>query len=306
MIVKTRDRKDEVELSLSLSPPEPFDLRRLFAFLSPRAIHGVEVVEADSYQRTLRLPHGHGVLRLGRADRAVAAHLRVADKRDLAVAVERCRWLLDLDTDPVEVDAHLVADALLAESVQRMPGLRVPGHVDGFEVAVRAIVGQQISVSAARTIAGRLTAPYGEHLTLDAPPGLSHVFPEPEVLAALDPGTLPMPRARARCLVGVAGAVAAGTVILDRSVERAEVRDSLLALTGVGPWTADYIALRALGDPDVFLASDLGVKHGLARLGVTESAAAVAQRWRPWRSYALMHVWGALGDGATTKEPERT
>jgi len=304
VVVKTFGYKDDVELRLS--PPAPFDLRQLFSFLSPRAIRDVEVVEAGSYLRTLRLPRGHGVLRLSSAGPEVRCHLAVADHRDLAVAVERCHWLLDLGADPAEIDAHLGTDELLRESVRRLPGLRVPGNPDGFEVAVRAIIGQQISVAGARTIAGRLTAQYGERLTIDAPPGATLVFPAPEVLAGVDPGTLPMPTARARCLVGLAAAVADGTVVLDRSLDRNEVRDSLLGLSGVGPWTADYIAMRALGDPDVFLATDVGVKHGLARLGVTESPAAVSQRWRPWRSYALMHVWAALGAGAATKEPDST
>lgn len=308
VIVQTREHNGDVELSLSISPPEPFDVRRLFAFLSARAIHGVEVVQADSYLRTLRLSHGHGVLRLSRVGREVSCHLQVADARDLDVAVERCHWLLDLDTDLMEVDACLGAEPILAESVRRMPGLRVPGHVDGFELAVRAVVGQQISVAGARTIAGRLAAQYGERLTINAPAGVTRVFPEPEVLAGLDPDTLPMPRARGRCLVGVATAIADGTVRLDRSVDRAEVRASLVTLVGVGPWTADYIAMRALGDPDVFLATDLGVRHGLARLGVTGPAAAVAQRWRPWRSYAMMHIWAAatLDAGGTTKQGVRT
>jgi AraC family transcriptional regulator of adaptative response / DNA-3-methyladenine glycosylase II len=217
--------------------------------------------------------------------------LTLTDLRDLAAAVERCRRLLDLDADPVAIDASLSENPVLERFVARRPGLRVPGHVDGFEVAVRAILGQQISVAGARTIAGRLVTAYGEPL-----PGgvsLTHVFPTPEAIAAADPETFPMPTARARALVGLAAAVSGGEVVLDRGADRADVRAALLRLPGIGPWTADYIALRGLGDPDVFMTTDLGVRQGMSRLGLTGDAYRVAQRWRPWRSYALMHVWRA-------------
>jgi AraC family transcriptional regulator of adaptative response / DNA-3-methyladenine glycosylase II len=175
--------------------------------------------------------------------------------------------------------------------------MRVPGHVDGFEVAVRAIIGQQISVAGARTVAARLAADHGETIADPAGPGPTCLFPTADVLAAVDPEVLPMPRARGRALVALASAVAASEVVLDRSADRAEVRAALLALPGIGPWTADYIAMRALGDPDVFLPTDLGVRQGMAALGyvaVDKQRAARAERWRPWRSYALMQIWGSL------------
>jgi AraC family transcriptional regulator of adaptative response / DNA-3-methyladenine glycosylase II len=174
----------------------------------------------------------------------------------------------------------------------------VPGHVDGFEVAVRAVVGQQISVSGARTILGRLTTTYGEELD-QAEGVLTHVFATAEALAEADPERLPMPRARGRALSGLAAAVANGDVVLDRSADRNETREALLALPGIGPWTADYIALRALGDPDVFMSTDLGVRHGLEKLGFAGTPRQTIQRaeaWRPWRSYALMHVWMTVNE----------
>ncbi len=210
----------------------------------------------------------------------------------MSAAVERCRRLLDLDADPVVIDDSLSCDDLLRPCVVERPGMRVPGHVDGFEVAVRAVVGQQISVAGARTIASRIVTSYGERV--DGGGDLTHLFPTSEAIAAVDPQSLPLTRARGRTLVTLAAAVADGTVVLDRSADRGDVRAALLALPGIGPWTADYIALRALGDPDVNLATDLGVRHGLGRLGIGGTVAHMGsrmERWRPWRSYALMHVW---------------
>lgn len=297
-------------ITVSLPVRQPFDAGGLLDFLARRAVSGIEVFDGSTYTRTLRLPTGPGTAWLTpHADR-VECTLRLADLRDLAAAVERCRRLLDLDADPVAIDGQLAEDPVLAPHVARRPGVRVPGHVDGFEVAVRAIIGQQISVAGARTVAGRLVSEYGEALPGSEPsptdvvplagrdplPGygtLTRLFPTPEALAAADPATLPMPTARARAVTGVAAAVAAGDVVLDRSADRVDVRAALLRLPGIGPWTADYIALRALGDPDVFLPTDLGVRQAMSRLGLAGDADRIARRWRPWRSYALMHVWRA-------------
>ena len=285
-------------VTVSLAVREPFDAAGLLQFLAPRAVPGLEAAETTDgvlrYSRTMRLSHGHGSVTLTPAVDRVTCELRLSDLRDLASAVERCRRMLDLDADPVAIDAHLSVDDVLRPWVQKRPGLRVPGHIDGFEVAVRAVVGQQISVAGARAIVGRLTHTYGRQVADSGP--LTHVFPEPEAIAAADPELLPMPRARGRALVGLAAAVAEGRVVLDRGADRSDVREALLALPGVGPWTADYVALRALGDPDVFLPTDLGVKQGLQRLGL-DPLTASSEPWRPWRSYALMHVWSALSDG---------
>ncbi|MEJ7707447.1 MAG: AlkA N-terminal domain-containing protein [Nocardioidaceae bacterium] len=294
-------------VKVTLAVREPFDAASLLGFLAQRLIGGVEWADRGTYARTLRLPRGCGEVALTPTVAGqVECVLSLTDLRDLSSAVERCRRLLDLDADPVAIDEHLAIDDLLRASVRAHPGMRVPGHVDGFEVAVRAVVGQQISVPGARTILGRLAAEYGERLALPTRDGvggtgrLTLLFPTAEAMAAVDPEQLPMPRARGRALVGLAAAVADGRVVLDRSADRREVREMLLALPGIGPWTADYIALRALGDPDVFLPTDLGVRQGLAALGHLNggafAAGDVAQRWRPWRSYALMHVWKSLNE----------
>ncbi len=283
-------------LTVSLAVREPFDSAALLTFLGDRGVRGVESCTRSTYARTIRLAHGHGSVRLTPQVDRVDCVLALSDLRDVASAVERCRRLLDLDADPVAIDTHLGSDDLLRPWVLKRPGTRVPGHVDGFEVAVRAVIGQQISVAGARSVAAHLVAEYGEPVR--AADSLTHLFPTADSIAAADPETLPMPRARGRALVGLAAAVAGGNVVLDRSAHRTDVRTALLALPGVGPWTADYVALRALGDPDVFLPTDLGVRQGLSRLGVEGNPREVAEssdRWRPWRSYALMHVWARLG-----------
>ncbi|MDQ7993601.1 MAG: AlkA N-terminal domain-containing protein, partial [Propionicimonas sp.] len=227
--------------------------------------------------------------------------------------------------DPVAVAAALGADPLLAPLVARWPGLRVPGHVDGAELAVRAVVGQQVSVAGARTVLARLVQRYGEPLPAGtagsgplvgsgrapARPGssaggigdepLTHLFPSPDVLATLDPADLPMPRARGRALVGLATALADGSLALDRGPDRARTRAALLALPGIGDWTASYIAIRALGDPDAFMPTDLGTRHALTGLGADPAQAArLAEAWRPWRSYAQSLLWATLLDPKET------
>ncbi len=285
------------QIEMRLPVRAPFAGEHLLAFLALRAVPGVERVTDGWYARTVLLPHGAGTLRLalGRTARAgdaayVRCVLRLTDLRDLAAAVERSRRLLDADCDPVAVDDELSHDRLLAPLVARLPGLRVPGHVDGTEVAVRAVLGQQISVAGARTLATRLVQEYG--LRVDLEDGLTHLFPTAESLAEVDPWSIAMPRARGRALNALCRAMADGQIPVDRSADRAEVREALLAVPGVGPWTAGYVAQRALGDPDVLLATDVGVRRALTSLGEDPSAAAVlGERWRPWRSYAQMHLW---------------
>jgi AraC family transcriptional regulator of adaptative response / DNA-3-methyladenine glycosylase II len=173
--------------------------------------------------------------------------------------------------------------------------------VDGDETAICTVIGQQVSVAGACTVTGRLVAQHGREIATDIP-GLTHLFPRPETLADLDPADLPMPRARGRSLVGLALALATGDIALDRGPDRDDVRRALLALPGIGAWTADYVALRALGHPDVFLPTDIGVRNALVGLGHDPGAAiARSETWRPWRSYALMHLWNTLMPG-TTKE----
>lgn len=290
-------------LELRLPVRRPFAADKLLAFLAVRAVAGVEEVGSSWYSRTLRLHHGTGTVRLALGEAtttgAVRCTLRLTDLRDLGAAVERCRRLLDADCDPEAVDAHLGSHPVLAPLVRRRPGMRVPGHVDGDEVAVRAVLGQQVSVGRARALAGLLVERYGEALPEDG----RRLFPSAEALARVPAEELPMPRSRGRALVTLCARLAAGEIALDRSAERSEVRRALLDVPGVGPWTADYIAMRALGDPDVLLPADVGLRAGLRVLGVDAAAAQrVSQPWSPWRSYAQMHVWSAAVDTA----PERT
>jgi AraC family transcriptional regulator of adaptative response / DNA-3-methyladenine glycosylase II len=280
---------------------EPFAGGELLDFLALRAVRGVEAVGEGWYERSLSLPHGPGVVRVELTDRPagyVPCRLTLADARDLAPALERTRRLLDADCDPVAVDDQLGGDRRLARLVRRRPGLRVPGHVDGVELAARAVIGQQVSVVAARTLATRLVAQIGEPLELSGEHDVTHLFPTASALAAIDAEQIAMPRARGRALNAIAGALADGSVVLDRSADRGEVRARLLGLPGIGPWTADYIAFRVLGDPDVFLPTDLGVRHAAERLGI-DDVAARSEQWRPWRSYALIHLWSALGDAGS-------
>lgn len=291
-------------VELRLAVRAPFAASDLLRFLGTRAVPGVEEAGADWYARTLRLPYGTGRTRLSLDEQAAAGAVRctltLTDVRDLAAAVERCRRLIDADCDPEAIDAELAGDPVLARSVRRRPGLRVPGHVDGAELAVRAVLGQQISVAGARTLAGVLVVRYGETV----PGGDGRLFPTAEALAQVDPGQLPMPRTRGRALVGLCAALAEGTVSLDRGADRAQVRRALLGLPGIGPWTADYIAMRALGDPDVLMTTDVGVRAGLAAHGIDPKRAEErAKAWRPWRSYAQMHLWSRASDPARTPPP---
>lgn len=277
-------------IALRLAYREPFDAPALWAFLAARAVPHVEVVEGDTYRRTLRLPHGVGSVALTPAAGHVRAELTLADLRDLGTAVHRCRRLLDLDADPVAVDTALGADPALGPLVAAHPGLRVPGAVDGAEIAVRAVLGQQVSVAAARTVAGRLAEQYGEPADADG----ARVFPTAEALAELTPAALPMPASRARTLIALCTALAGGDLVLDAGTDPAEAMEALQELPGIGPWTAGYIALRATGAPDVFLSGDLGVRRAAAQLGLPDDPRALdewASRWRPWRSYAVLHLW---------------
>jgi AraC family transcriptional regulator of adaptative response / DNA-3-methyladenine glycosylase II len=288
-------------VELRLPVRAPYAGAEVLRFLAAHLVPGVESCGPDHYERTVRLAHGPGRIRLTFPADATAAGttfvrcgLVVQDLRDLGSAVERCRRLLDADSDPITVDDELAGDPRMAQLVRARPGLRVPGTVDGDEIAVRAVLGQQISLAGAISLGGRLVERYGERLP-GASEGPDRLFPCSATLAEVPPEDLPMPRARGRALVALCGALASGDIPLDRSADRADVRRRLLALPGIGPWTADYVALRALGDPDVFLPTDVGVRRALTGLGEDPAAAEpLSRRWRPWRSYGLMHLWSTL------------
>ncbi|WP_062214171.1 AlkA N-terminal domain-containing protein [Streptomyces sp. NBRC 109706] len=275
-----------------------YDARQVFDFLARRALPGVEETlgapGARTYRRTLALPHGSGIAEVaesaGAQDRRwLPCRLFLTDLRDLTCAVQRLRRLFDLDADPYAVADRLGGRPGLGPLVARAPGLRSPGAVSSDELAIRAVLGQQVTVGAARTLGGRLVAALGK--PLGRPDGgLTHLFPEPAALAEAELAELGMPESRRATLRTLGAALADGRVQLSPGVDRDEAERRLRALRGIGPWTAGYVRMRALGDPDVFLPGDAGVRHGLALIGAT---VADAEHWRPWRSYALHHLWRA-------------
>ena len=316
-----RDRSPRPALVLRLAYRAPIDLDRMFGFLAARAIPGVESAEGGRYLRTIQLPNGTGIASLGpflrpRDPGYLDCELQLEDLRDLTAAVQRCRRLLDLDADPEAVTGNLAADPVLGPLARANPGRRSPGQVDGNELALRAVLGQQVSVAAARRLGARLVAAYGKPLSRPDGP-LTHCFPSAETLAAADPAALPMPRARGRALTGLATALASGELSLDPGAERDRAESVLLAQPGIGPWTASYIRMRALSDPDAFLPGDVGVLAALRRLGAVpvsggsrgsrgaRGAAALAEGWRPWRSYAVHHLWASLEPAVVTDLPEK-
>jgi AraC family transcriptional regulator, regulatory protein of adaptative response / DNA-3-methyladenine glycosylase II len=289
-------------LRLRLAFRPPIDLDRMFCYLAARAIPGVEAASATEYKRTISLPNGLGLLALRPAPAGnwVECSLALSDLRDVTAAAQRGRRLLDLDADPCAVSAFFADDPVLGPLAAESPGRRAIGAVDGNEIAFRAVLGQQVSVAAARRLAARLVALCGTPLPaaldvagLRGQGGLTHVFPDAATIAALDPATLPMPLARGRALITLAAALASGDISLDPGADREEAGARLLALPGIGPWTAGYIRMRALSDPDVFLPGDVGVVRALQRL-TPLTAGLAAERWRPWRSYATHHLWAAL------------
>jgi AraC family transcriptional regulator, regulatory protein of adaptative response / DNA-3-methyladenine glycosylase II len=283
----------------------PLAVAPLLDHLATRAIEGVEERRDDGHRRSLTLPHGAGVATLVPDDGAVRATLVLDDLRDLTVAVQRLRRLLDLDADPLAIDDHLGADPGLAPSVRDRPGLRLPGAVDGTELVVRAVLGQQVSVAGAATLAGRLVARHGP--SLRHPVGaVTRRFPDADALADADLDGLGLTAARAEAVRAVAAATAAGDLDLEPGADRAEARGQLLAIPGIGPWTADYVALRALHDPDAFPATDLVLRRAAGAAGTPGTAHGLerhAERWRPWRGYAAQHLWTLA---TTSSDPPST
>ncbi|MFF5156894.1 AlkA N-terminal domain-containing protein [Streptomyces sp. NPDC000348] len=280
-------------ISLRLPFRAPLNPDNLFGHLAATAVPGVEEWRDGAYRRTLRLPYGHGVVALAPRPDHIACRLTLGDLRDLTVAISRCRRLLDLDADPVAVDEQLRADPVLAPLVDKAPGRRVPRTVDAAEFAVRAVLGQQVSTAAARTHAARLVSAHGTPVD-DPEGGLTHLFPSPGALAELDPETLALPRARRTTFTTLVRRLADGDLHLGADSDWPETRARLLALPGFGPWTADVIAMRALGDPDAFLPTDLGIRRAARELGLPSTPAALTARaaaWRPWRAYAVQYLW---------------
>ncbi|MFC3995244.1 AlkA N-terminal domain-containing protein [Nocardiopsis sediminis] len=291
-------------LSLRLPFRSPLFPDNLFGHLAATAVPGVEEWRDGAYRRTLRLPSGHGTVALRPLPEHVACTLTLTDLRDLPIAVSRCRWMLDLDADPVAIDAQLRTDPVMAPLVDKAPGRRVPRSADGPEFAVRAVIGQQVSTAAARTHAARLVTAHGDPVD-DPAGGLTHLFPTPAALAGLDPEALAFPQTRRTTLTTLVAALADGALDLGVGADRAEARARLAELPGVGPWTIESIAMRALGDPDAFIATDLGIRRAARELGLPETPAALTPRsaaWRPWRAYATQYLW-ATGAHAINRLP---
>jgi len=284
-------------LTLRLGYRPPYDFAAMLEVLRGRALPGVERVDADGYARVIGGPGGaHGWLRVSRwpSEHALKLELHAPLASRLLDIVQRLRRMFDLDADPEVISGALSSDPRLAPLLAARPGLRLPSGWDGFEVAVRAVLGQQVSVVAARTLATRLAQRHGEALDTPLGDGLERVFPTPEALVAADLGSIGLTRARADTLRGMAAAVLDGRVDFnpERPLDAFVAR--WVALPGIGAWTAQYIALRALGHPDAFPAGDLVLRKALADDdgALSEKAASArAERWRPWRAYAVIHLW---------------
>jgi len=288
--------RGEVTLLLRYKPP--YDWAAMMAFFKARAIRGVEMVTDESYARTIELDGTHGSVFVRRGKgHALQVTVRFPKLSALPSIIARIRRQFDLSADPHAIGAQLSEDPALARLIAVRPGLRVPGAWDGFELAVRAVLGQQVSVGAGIGLASRLVEAYGDRVRAGAMEidGLTHVFPGPERLTSIDPVSLPMPRARATALVALARAVAADPQLfrVGRSLDDAVAQ--LRAMKGIGEWTAQYVAMRELREPDAFPSADVGLQRAMAgadgRRPTARELLARAESWRPWRAYAAQHLW---------------
>ncbi|MBV9459306.1 MAG: DNA-3-methyladenine glycosylase 2 family protein [Bradyrhizobium sp.] len=303
---KAKGEADALSVRLAYRPP--YDWEAMLAFLAARAIPGVELVTHDSYKRSIAFGKHIGLVTVTPADKhRVDVTVRFPDMAALPSIIARVRRVFDLAADPDQIGAHLAQDAALAPLVAARPGLRVPGAWDGFELAMRAICGQQITVPAATKLLGKLVAAHGTPLTalLTDGEGLTHVFPSPQAIAAADPASFAMPGARARALVALAQAITTDPMIFSRRASLEQAIAKLRALPGIGEWTAQYIAMRELREPDAFPAADVGLLRAMAgRDGHRPSPEQLlgrAEAWRPWRAYAALHLWAS---GATRSAKE--
>jgi AraC family transcriptional regulator of adaptative response / DNA-3-methyladenine glycosylase II len=269
----------------------------MLRFFAARAIRGMEMVAKGSYSRVIECSGVTGSITISHAPEqwAIRAVVRFPRMDALPLIITRIRRMFDLSAEPEAIAAALRADPMLAPMVLARPGLRVPGAWDGFEIAVRAILGQQITVKAATQLAARIVSALGMPVA-EAVPGLTHAFPRPEFFTAKTLAKMGMPRARAASLAGIAAASVADPHLFDPRRDLEEGVAHLRKLPGVGEWTAQYIAMRALGESDAFLASDAGLQRSLGKNGSRPAARELlrqAERWRPWRAYAVLHFWMA-------------
>lgn len=290
-------------IDLALPVREPFDAAGVFAWLAQRATAGVEEAEADSFARSIRLPGGVGWFQVREGRGGLRLRAEVEHLADLGALIARVRSLFDLDSDPVAVDRALSADPTVARLVARVPGIRIPGAVDPFEMLVRAMIGQQISVRAARTHVDRLVHALGERVEIAG--RTRTLFPTAEAIAADGAVVLRGPARRVDAIVGVARAYSSGSLALTVADDVVDQRAALLAMPGIGPWTVDYMGMRVGRDTDVLLGGDLALRRGAASVGLPSEALSLTawSSWAaPWRSYLSMHLWRV---GAHDQEVER-
>jgi AraC family transcriptional regulator of adaptative response / DNA-3-methyladenine glycosylase II len=287
-----RARADEYVFRLPYRPP--YDWESLLSFLARRAIPGVEEVVSGAYRRSFALESRHGIVEVRHDERvhALEARIRFGEPLSLLPIVTRLRAMFDLAADTSAIAQHFESDPLMRPLVEKYPGLRVPGAWDGFELAVRAILGQQISVAAASTVAGQLARQFGERLSVSDPGGLTHVFPTAGALA--DAVLAGLPRVRAQAIRALARAVVSGDLTLSGAEE--DPLTGLARIRGIGHWTAQYIAMRALREPDAFPVNDLGLLRAAALTAA--QLRELAERWRPWRAYAAVYLWRAAAERA--------
>lgn len=291
--------QNEYFFRLRYRPPYNWD--GMLGFLAPRATLGVEAVDGACYRRTISLNGSHGwfEVALDAANDGLAVRVQFGDPRSLYLIIERIRAMFDLNADWAAIAQGLASDLVLARHMETNPGLRVPGCWDGFELAVRAILGQQITVKGATALAGRLAATLGEPFA--GPGGLAGLFPSPEILAGADLSGLGLPAARAQTIRALARAVCDSRIAFCGVVDSRDLLARLCEIPGIGNWTAQYVAMRALGEPDAFPSGDLGLLRALA-LKSSRDLEQRAESWRPWRAYASMYLWTSSGSASSGRE----
>lgn len=294
----------ENEYSFRLHFRPPFHWNALLRFFARRAIPGVEAVDGGCYRRTISLNGDSGTFGVSLAESGLALDVGISfpEPRWLFLIIERLRRIFDLGADPGEISSRLTSDPLLAKTIAAVPGLRLPGCWDGFELAVRAILGQQVSVAGASTLAGRLAQTFGTPISAGSP--LTHLFPAAQVLAEADIACIGLPKNRAETIRALARAVIEGRIAFSAGTNVDEFQSRLRELPGIGDWTAQYVAMRALGDPDAFPAGDLGLRRG-ASIDDPRELARHAERWRPWRAYAAMYLWQIQTEEISVNQEER-
>jgi AraC family transcriptional regulator, regulatory protein of adaptative response / DNA-3-methyladenine glycosylase II len=307
-IARQKQHQPENQYLFRLRFRPPYDWKGMLSFLAARAIPGVEAVGEGCYRRSISLNgiHGHFEVSLDEANHTLLARVEFGDPRSLFFITERIRAMFDLNADWASIAQGLRSDPVLAMRLKAHPGLRVPGCWNGFELAVRAILGQQVSVKGASTLAGRLAKAFGKPFS--GPDGITCIFPSPEVLAASRLPGIGLTKARAETIRALACAVRDGRISFENIVDSAEFLRRFCEIRGIGRWTAEYVAMRALGEPDAFPSADLGLMRALG-MNSPHELEQRAESWRPWRAYAAVHLWSMFGEsgktGAQTAVPYR-